>query len=267
MKNNKKPFDPLSLPKLGFLGDRWPFILLAVIISVVVIMTSGLFGREEGSAQYTGVDEYNFVKGKVLTVDNSKLSEDPYIEGMMLGSQPITVEIMAGAHKGERFDVDNVMSRGFNISTKPGQVILLNVREENGVITGVDVFGYNRDYTLYILIGVFLAVLIFIGRKKGLYSSISLVIPTSPSVSWRADGVVIISIFSICAEGICSNACVPLKTLGFPSTYTANPLLPRKVTCPSASTRMEGVFSNISTAEPPLASRLLDASITFLSSL
>ena len=40
-----------------------------------------------------------------------------------------------------------------------------------------------------------------------------------------------------------------------------------KVTSPSASTRMEGVFSNISTAEPPPPIILEEASTTFLSSL
>ena len=57
------------------------------------------------------------------------------------------------------------------------------------------------------------------------------------------------------------------RKVGFPSIYTLNPLLPRKVTSPSTSTRTEGVFSRISTAVPPLLMRLFEASIIFLSSL
>lgn len=57
------------------------------------------------------------------------------------------------------------------------------------------------------------------------------------------------------------------KDTGLSIYINQKPELPRKVTSPSASTRIEGVFSKMSTAEPPLPIILEEASTTFLSSL
>lgn len=155
------------LPKMKYLEDRWPFILLALLISLLVISTSGLLGAEYD-------DRYTVMKGKVISANDSKLSPDPYVDGMMIGVQPVTIELLSGSHKGEQFEITNVMSRAFNIYCQENMVILCNVREENGIVSGLDVFGYNRDTFIYGFLALFFALLLFVGRKKGLYSVLSL---------------------------------------------------------------------------------------------
>lgn len=59
----------------------------------------------------------------------------------------------------------------------------------------------------------------------------------------------------------------PGKYTGLSIYVDCESATPRKVTSPSAFTRMEGVFSRISTAVPPEESRLEEASMIFLSSL
>ncbi len=100
-----------------------------------------------------------------------------------------------------------------------------------------------------------------------LFFVLILIIPTAPSASFLAEGVVNTSILSICPAEICSKAAAPFKEPGFPSIYTLNPELPRKVISPSASTRIEGVCIRMSAAVPPAAERNSAASITCLSSL
>lgn len=162
-------FNKGGLPHVPFFEDRWLFILLAILLSVLAIFTSGL---QKGP---TRGDQYNVERARVLETDDSNLSDEPYIKGMRIGSQMVTLEIRSGAHTGERFKVENIMSRAFNIDCRPGLNITCNVRETNGTVDGVDIFGYNRETMIFGLAGLFLAILLFIGRKKGLYSAISLV--------------------------------------------------------------------------------------------
>ena len=85
--------------------------------------------------------------------------------------------------------------------------------------------------------------------------------PTSPSVLYRAEGVVRISRSSIVPAGICSRACAPSRGLGLPSMYTRKWPLPRRVTLPSASMATEGMVFSTSKAVPPLAARLVLAAM------
>ena len=78
-------------------------------------------------------------------------------------------------------------------------------------------------------------------------------IPATPSGSYFAEGLVMISMVSMLLAGICCRASEPCKMLGRPSMSTVNEELPRKLTLPSMSTWTEGVFSKAVTAEPPCA--------------
>lgn len=157
-----------GLHKIPFFGDRGLFVLVAAVISIIAVATSGLSGKPVKG------DPYTIVRARVLETDDSKLSAEPYIRGMRIGRQIVTLELRSGQHKGERFKVENAISRIFNIDCRPGMTILCNVRETGGVVDGVDIFGYNREGMIYGLVFVFLAILIAIGRKKGFYSAISL---------------------------------------------------------------------------------------------
>jgi len=157
---------------------RWPFIITAALISVAVILTSGLFDEPDVSgytlSQYMN-SQYNVVKARVLSVDDSHLSPDPYIEGMRIGTQLIEIEITGGPHRGEVFSTPNPMSRAFNVELKPGMAFLCLITEEDGIVSRVDVYGYSRESTFFWLLAVFCAVVLFVGRKKGLYSMVSLI--------------------------------------------------------------------------------------------
>ena len=146
---------------------RWPFILIAVILAAAAIFTSGFSGAEE-------FNDYTLTKAKVLSVDDSELTEDPYITGMYIGKQPLKLELSQGPHKGESYDVTNMMSRAFNIYCRAGMTIIVNVREENEIVTGLDIFSYSRDKAIIALGALFVLAILAIGRKKGLYSVISL---------------------------------------------------------------------------------------------
>jgi len=95
----------------------------------------------------------------------------------------------------------------------------------------------------------------------------TLMIPAMPSGSYLAEGLVMISMFSMAEAGSCRKASLPESTLGLPSIRTVKLEEPLSETFPSISTSTEGVFSSTSTAVPPAALMSWLTLITFLSIL
>jgi len=157
---------------------RWPFLIVAVLVSVLAILTSGMFSEQDPTeynlSQYIQ-SQYNVVKARVISTDDSRLSDEPYIKGMKIGVQSAEIEIIRGDHRGSVFNIENTLNRAHNIHLKEKMTFLCMVQEENGELQRVDVYGYSRDTALYALALVFLLVVILVGRKKGFYSMISLV--------------------------------------------------------------------------------------------
>ena len=143
--------------------------LIGLLFCVVVVLTSGFIRLDQ---------EPHFLvqRAQVLTIDNARLSPDPYVEGLYIGRQTIEIEVLSGDHAGQRFRIENTMSRFFNHHTAPGMEILvsINANPETGQVVHVDVFGHSRGNFIHIFVGFFFLILLLIGRKKGLYSAISL---------------------------------------------------------------------------------------------
>lgn len=148
---------------------RWIVILVGILVSIVVISTSGLSGGR------TPDQNYEVVHGKILSIQNEELTEDPYIKGLHIGRQYLEVEMTSGEYKGNVFEVQNSMSRFFNYEAQEGGELLFTVRVEAGGTVRVEVYGYNRQSIVYMLIALFFCILIVVGRKKGIYAVLSLV--------------------------------------------------------------------------------------------
>ena len=145
--------------------------LIGLLFCVIAILSSGFaeFGAEE--------PHFLVQRARVIEVDDVRFSPDPYVQGLYLGRQVIEVEILSGEFAGQRVRFENTLSRFFNFPAAEGQEFLVSIMPdfESGEINHVDIFGHSRAVFLYVLIGLFLLILLVIGRKKGLYSAISLV--------------------------------------------------------------------------------------------
>lgn len=161
-----------KLKKLVPDEGRWIVILIGMLLAIVVIATSGLVSRKAPDSNY------DVVHGKILSIQEEQLFEDPYIEEMHIGRQYLKVEMTSGAYKGNVFEVQNSMSRFFNYHAEEGKEMLFTVRVEEGGNYRVEMYGYSRESFVYILIALFFAILIIVGRKKGFYAVLSLTITT-----------------------------------------------------------------------------------------
>ncbi|MBE5928115.1 MAG: YibE/F family protein [Lachnospiraceae bacterium] len=107
----------------------------------------------------------SFVKGKVIEIAEERLSSDPSRPGGYVGEQDISVKILNGKHKGDIVSVTNYVSTTHHIQLKVNDAVMLGIDEESG---SSYVFQYYRLTVIYVLIGLFVLMIIIIGRKKGL---------------------------------------------------------------------------------------------------
>lgn len=91
--------------------------------------------------------------------------------------QSVDVKILTGPHKGEKVIIDNMLmgNPAYDINLKKGDKVILHVEQTEG---GVNFFiaDKQRVNVLYLLTGLFFALLLIIGRKKGLFSLISILV-------------------------------------------------------------------------------------------
>lgn len=91
--------------------------------------------------------------------------------------QSVEIKILTGSHKGDKTIVDNMLvgNPAYDINLKAGDRVILHVEQADG---GVNFFiaDKQRVNVLYWLTGIFFAVLLIIGRKKGFYSLISILV-------------------------------------------------------------------------------------------
>lgn len=91
--------------------------------------------------------------------------------------QIVTLKVLTGEFKGQRTIVDNMITNNpyYDIFLKKGDRVILHGEVEQGTGT-VDYFiaDIQRANFLYVLLIIFAGLLIFVGRKKGFYSFISI---------------------------------------------------------------------------------------------
>lgn len=115
----------------------------------------------------------SYEKATVLDVIEESL--EPTSDGRMLGKQTALVEMRSGAYAGQEMEVNSYLSTTHNVPVSVGDDIILYVASAQGVTPVRQV--YNYDYTQdYLLIaGLFLALMAFIGGRKGLKSVLGMV--------------------------------------------------------------------------------------------
>lgn len=96
--------------------------------------------------------------------------------------QSVEVKILTGTHKGEKVIIDNMLmgNPAYDINLSKGNKVILHVEQENSALSGGGVNFFIADKyrvnVLYTLAGLFFILLLIIGRKKGFFSLISILI-------------------------------------------------------------------------------------------
>lgn len=139
--------------------------------------------------------------------------------------QSVEIQVLSGPHKNEKVMIDNMLmgNPAYDIKLKKGDQVILHA--EQNAEGGVTFFIADRHRvgTLYVLAGLFFAILLLIGRKKGLFSLISILV-TLGLIFWALTPLILSGMNPILATVlICVLACVIAIYLvgGFNSKSTA----------------------------------------------
>jgi uncharacterized membrane protein len=116
-----------------------------------------------------------FVMGKVLSLDENSLVEDPYVDGRYNGNQKFTVLIQEGSQKGKEFSIYNTLSSMKSAFAYEGLEAIFTVRTAADGSTSVWLYNYRRDKALYVLALVLILLVLLIGKREGLNSLLALI--------------------------------------------------------------------------------------------
>lgn len=107
---------------------------------------------------------------EVEQADGAGLEEGFYTEILS-----VRLEYLSGDKKGEEFESFHYLTGNpsFDFNLSPGDKVLVDVQEVNGV-TEAHIVEYVRDTYIYIVLGVFVALLILLGGKKGIKTILTL---------------------------------------------------------------------------------------------
>lgn len=115
-----------------------------------------------------------YYKGKVVTVSQNSLKDDPYVDNVEIGLQKCKVKVLEGPFEGEEHEINHNVSRAYNIIAKEGMNVVLAIYEENGQIEDINISNYQRSHIIGVLAILFIVITLIVGKFKGLKSLISL---------------------------------------------------------------------------------------------
>lgn len=111
--------------------------------------------------------------GQVQHIEYADDSAQEYTQTKQIAE----IKIVKGIHKGSLISVENILTGNpyYDINLKNGKRVILHVEEENGE-PFFSIEGIERSGILIWLSLLFCAMLVYVGKKKGLLSLISIVI-------------------------------------------------------------------------------------------
>ena len=112
-----------------------------------------------------------YATGRVVKIENDTLAPDPEFSYIEIGRQSLTLEIEGGKYGGRTVSAVNFIERGMNTPAKIGTRMVLS--SYDGFFTTL-VVDYNREPVVYILLAIFLGVVFWFGRMKGVKSAFAL---------------------------------------------------------------------------------------------
>lgn len=144
--------------------------VMAVLVVLVLVMNSS---KPMGYTMYNS-ETISYEKGRVTAVLDEQLEPAPGMPGWELGSQKITVQMKSGALKGQEIELDNNLSTTHNVRVKPGQSVIVKADRPQGVTPYYTLYNYDRTPGLIAVGAVFAALMLLVGRFKGLRSLLGL---------------------------------------------------------------------------------------------
>lgn len=151
-------------------------ILASVLIFAILIGWALALNLTAGDRELTAAQKRMFAVAEVTDVLADNASPDTWTEGRRIGQQLLEVKVLSGEHKGAVLEAANFLSAYANVDAKVGTKVIVRLDvDEQGELYVVSVPAYNRAPVMLGLALIFAALLVIIGRKKGVMALVGLV--------------------------------------------------------------------------------------------
>lgn len=132
---------------------------------------------------YGADDNKTVLPSETGIVENIKYEDaDGLNQGEETTKQVVTVKVLTGDFKGTERIIDNMLTGNpaYDINLSKGERVVLHVEPISDTVSTADdvdffIADIKRDKQIYIFTGIFFALLLLIGKKKGLTSIISII--------------------------------------------------------------------------------------------
>ena len=155
---------------------RWLEIGVSALLFVLIIAWALVLEYTEPDREATAARKRYFAVARVTDILDDNAETQDWTEGRRIGQQYLEVEILNGPWKGETLEAINYLTIYTNVDAKIGTKIVVRLDlDDEGAPYIISIPNYNRAPVLLGLLAVFAALLLLIGRKKGLTALLGLV--------------------------------------------------------------------------------------------
>ncbi|MBQ3182084.1 MAG: YibE/F family protein [Clostridia bacterium] len=143
-----------------------------IMIAVILIGVFAVWITNPINFELYNNESISYVRGKVIAVHNEELEPSTDLPGRNVGRQNITVRL---SDKRE-ITFDNILSSTHSIEVDVGTRVVVKCDEPEGITPGYSLYNYDRSVGIITAFVIFIAVICLVGKLKGLYSAIALVV-------------------------------------------------------------------------------------------
>jgi len=150
---------------------RRNFFAIFVILSIFPIVSISL--KVNSNIKIEKIFSYDYVNGIVLEVLEEKIEKHDLYDSRFVGRQELKIKINQGTLKGQEFIIQNPINAERNIIAKANMKAIFTIRERNGDYS-IWLYSYKNDTFIYLLSFIFIGIVAYLGRGKGLRSILAL---------------------------------------------------------------------------------------------
>ena len=166
----------MKMKKIDLPRRRRMEIGISLLLALVLVLWAAVLQWTDTERDATAARKRSFAIARVTDVLEDDAETQDWTEGRRIGQQYLEFEILNGEWKGEVLETINYLTIYTNVDAREGTRIIVRLDvDENGALYVVSIPNYERATVLMGMLAVFAAVLIFIGRRKGVMALLGLI--------------------------------------------------------------------------------------------
>lgn len=150
-------------------------LIITAVIAVAAAFPAQTLAQVEGA-----VNVMKYARARVVEVLDEKTGEEMGYgdDSLIVGGQTVKIEIISGEYKGREVVVENYFEGSplSDVKARSGQRLIVTIDEADPENPQFFISSYERDVYAGLVIGIFLILILIIGRKQGLKTIVTLIV-------------------------------------------------------------------------------------------